>query len=105
MGSKLPTPHGAGSPYAEQLRGCAYAVLMGLTGLAQTVLAAELIDPAARINDFLLPRVERVARRTHFDQQVLAQGRAGREFVAATTGHIDVVVVGMNVGFHWRSPV
>ena len=78
---------------------------MRLVQLSQAVLATEPIDPAARINDFLLARVKRVARRTHFDQKVLAQGRAGREFVAATTSHFDVVVIGMNVGFHWRSPV
>ena len=73
---------------------------MPLEKLAQTVLATELVHPASGVNDLLLARVERVAGRTDFDQQVLTQRRAGREFVAATTGYFDIAVIGMNVGFH-----
>ena len=73
--------------------------------LAQTVLTTELIDPAAGINDLLLTRVERMARRTDLDQEVFTQRRAGVEFVTATTGHFDIAVIGMNVGFHDGSPV
>ena len=68
--------------------------------LAQAVLATEFIDPATRINDFLLTRVERMTCRTDLDRQVLTQGGTGREFVATTTGHFDIAVVGMNIGFH-----
>jgi len=75
-------------------------LFFGTRKLAQTVLATELVDPATGINDLLLARVERVACRANFDQQVLTQRRAGGEFVAATTGHLDVAVIGMNVGFH-----
>ncbi len=98
-------PHGAGSENIEQLENLAQAVLIRPMKLAQPVFATEFIDPAAGINDFLLARVERMTRRTHLDQEVLAQGRAGCEFVAATTGHFDIVVIGMNVGFHGRTPV
>ena len=98
-------PHGAGSEYVGQLANIAYAVLICLMKLAQPVLAPEFIDPAAAINDFLLARVKRVARRTHLDQEVLAEGGAGCEFVAATTSYFDIAVVGMNVGFHGRTPV
>ena len=98
-------PHGAGSLNVGQLENIVYAVLIRLMKLAQAVLTTEFIDPAAGINDFLLARVKRVARRTHLDQEVLAEGGAGCEFVAATTSYFDIAVVGMNVGFHWRTPV
>ena len=34
------------------------------------------------------------------DHQVFAERRARREFIAATTGDLDVRIVGMDVGFH-----
>ena len=34
------------------------------------------------------------------DHEVFAEGRARREFIAATTGDFDVRIVGMDVGFH-----
>ena len=99
-GSKQPTRYGAGSLNTEQLGDDTYVDLWLLMKLAQAVLATEFIDPATRINDFLLACVERMTCRTDLDCQILTQGRAGREFVATTTGHFDIAVVGMNIGFH-----
>ena len=38
------------------------------------------------------------------DHQVFAERRARREFIAATTGDLDVGVIGVNVGFHVALP-
>jgi hypothetical protein len=36
----------------------------------------------------------------------LAQAVLATEFIdPATTGHFDIAIVGMNIGFHWASPV
>jgi hypothetical protein len=71
---------------------------------ADAVLAAELVDAATGVDDLLLARVKRMARRTNFDTEVLTQRRAGCEFVATTTSDFDFPVVGMNLGFHLRCP-
>jgi hypothetical protein len=97
MLSNTPAPHGAGSTNTGQLGDDTYVGLQLLMKLAQAVLATEFIDPATRINDLLLA--------TDLDCQVLTQSRTGREFVATTTGHFDIAIVGMNIGFHWASPV
>ncbi len=69
-------------------------------GSAHAVLAAELVDPTAGIDDLLLAGVERMAGGAHFDEEVLTERRARLEFVAATTSDLDGVVIGVNVGFH-----
>ena len=68
---------------------------------AHTVFLAELVHSTAGVNFLLLARVERVARGAHFYKEILAEGRSSRELVATTTGDFDVVVIGMNVGFHF----
>jgi hypothetical protein len=100
MLSNTPAPHGAGSTKTGQLGDDTYVGLQLLLKLAQAVLATEFIDPATRINDFLLARVERMTCRTDLDCQVLTQRGPGREFVATATGHFDIAIVGMNIGFH-----
>ena len=72
--------------------------------LANAVLAAELVYTSARIDNLLLARIKRVARGAHFNPEILAERRTRREFVATTTGDLDGVVTGMNVGFHDGSP-
>ncbi len=72
--------------------------------LADTVLAAELIDPTARIKNLLLTGIERMTGRAHFDDEVLTKRGAGSKFVAAATSDLDIVVGGMNLGFHWGRP-
>jgi len=47
------------------------------------VFLAELVDAAAGVHNFLLAGIERVATGAHFDLQILADGRARLEFVAA----------------------
>jgi hypothetical protein len=42
-----------------------------------------------------------MARRAHLDTKIFAQCGASRELVAATTGDLDVGVVGMNLGLHF----
>lgn len=67
---------------------------------ALTVPAAEFIDTASRIENFLLTRIKRMARRAYFDAQVVPYGRTRLEDVAATTGHVNLLVVGMYIWFH-----
>ena len=68
--------------------------------LVHPVLAAELVDSPAGIDDLLLARVKRMTGRAHLDQKVFAERRTRREFVAATTSDLYIAVVRMNVGFH-----
>ena len=68
--------------------------------LAHAVLAAELVDATAGIEDLLLAGVKRMTRRAHFNREVIAKCRTGTELVTATTGYFDVTVIGMNFGFH-----
>jgi len=69
--------------------------------LAHTVFLAELVNAPASIDFLLLAGVKRVARGAHFNKEILAERRACCELVATTTGDLDVVVIGMNVGFHF----
>jgi len=69
------------------------------------VLAAEFINAAAGIDDLLLAGIKRVAGGTHFYGKVFGECRTRAEFVAATTGHLDLAVIGMDVGCHRNSPV
>ena len=69
--------------------------------LAQSVFLAELVDPSAGIDFLLLARVKRVARGAHFNKEILAERRARCELIATTTGDLDGVVIGMDVGFHF----
>jgi hypothetical protein len=64
------------------------------------VLLAEFIDAAAGIHNFLLARVERMAIGANFDLQILANGRASLEMVAAGASDRDDFVIWMNAGFH-----
>jgi hypothetical protein len=68
--------------------------------LAHTVFLAELVNSSASINFLLFSGVKRVARGTHFNKEILAEGRSSGELIATTTGDFDVVVIGMDVGFH-----
>ena len=36
----------------------------------------------------------------HLDEKVFAERRTRRQLVTATTGYLDIAVVGMEVGFH-----
>ena len=64
------------------------------------VLLAEFIDAAAGIHNFLLARVERMAIGANFDLQIMADGRAGLELIAAGTSDCDDFIFGMDAGFH-----
>src|SRR5207237_4167435 len=64
------------------------------------VTLTELLDASGRVNDLLLSRVERMARRTNFDVQRLVNRRARLERDAAAACHVDFAVFGMNIGFH-----
>jgi hypothetical protein len=48
----------------------------------------------------LLAGVERVAERTDFDVKGFLHGRLGREGAAAGAGHLNLVVIRMDIGFH-----
>jgi hypothetical protein len=72
-------------------------------GLGHSILASELINATAGVNDLLLARVKRVTRRAHFDKEIVAEGRTGFKFIAATTGDLNGVVIGVSIGFHGGS--
>src|SRR3954471_20768978 len=59
----------------------------------------EALDPAARVEQLLLARVERVAVRAHLDVE-LGLGGARLERVPAGAGHVREHVLGMDTGFH-----
>src|SRR5436190_13723494 len=69
-------------------------------GFFSGVALAELFDPSGRIDDFLLPGVKGVARRTDFHMQRLVDGRTRRKRVATTAGDKDFAVLRMDCGFH-----
>jgi hypothetical protein len=77
---------------------CAVSCLR--SGRLAGVFLAEFLDPARGVDNLLLARVERVARRTDFNVQGLRNGRARSERVAATTSHLDLLVVRVNSVFH-----
>src|ERR1700744_2923439 len=64
------------------------------------ILFAELIDATAGIHNFLLAGIERMAAGTNFDLQILTDGRTRLELVAAGARDRDLLVIGMNAGFH-----
>src|SRR5581483_8398876 len=64
----------------------------------------EALDASARVDELLLPRVERVACGTDLDVQ-LGLGRARRERVAATAVHGRQLVLGMDLGLHRRARI
>ena len=72
--------------------------------LAHAVLTAELVDTTAAIDDLLLAGVKRMTGGTNLDKEVFAERRTRCELVTAATGHFDIAVVGMDVGFHCVSP-
>jgi hypothetical protein len=67
---------------------------------SRRVLLAEFIDAAAGIHNFLLARIERMAIGTDFHLQILANGRASLELVAAGASDRDDFVFWVNAGFH-----
>jgi len=69
---------------------------------AAGIALTEFVHPSCGIHDFLLAGKERVAGGANFYMQLLTQGGAGSEFVAATTDHFDFGVFRMNIRFHDR---
>src|SRR6187397_3437599 len=69
----------------------------GAAGALEATL--EALDPAARVHQLLLARVERVAGGAHLDVQLRLR-RAGHELVAARAGDVRDDVLGMDVGLH-----
>jgi hypothetical protein len=72
-------------------------------GRSAAVLAPELIDPAAGIENLLLAGVERMAGGADFNVQFAAQRGSGRELVSATANDLYVAVLGMDSLFHLRT--
>src|SRR5216683_7223088 len=64
------------------------------------ILLAEFIDATAGIHNFLLAGVERMAIGANFDLQILANGRARLEMVAAGASDRDDFIFWMDAGFH-----
>src|SRR5882672_7755588 len=74
--------------------------LAGLGFRRCRILLAELIDATAGIHNFLLAGIERMAVGANLDLQILADGRASLEMVAAGTSDRDDFVFWMDAGFH-----
>src|SRR5688572_13675201 len=70
---------------------------LGGGGLLEPTL--EALDAAARVDELLLARVERVAGRADLDVK-LGLRRPRRELVPAGAGHVRDDVLGMNVRLH-----
>jgi hypothetical protein len=74
-----------------------------------TIAAAELVDLAGGVDDFLLAGVEGVTAGADFDVQIFTGGGAGFERVAATASHADFCISGMDIRFHgwflWIMPL
>src|SRR5947207_12788574 len=88
-------------PGAPKERGCKVdAPAARLLGARGRVLPAELVHAARGVDDLLLARIERMAVRAHLDLQILTEGRARLERVAARAGDGDLSVVGVDCGFH-----
>src|SRR6185312_14671579 len=64
------------------------------------VLLAELVDAAGGVHDLLLTRVEGVAVRADLDLQIMPQGRARLEGVAAGAADGNLFVLGVGGRFH-----
>src|SRR5207302_2983641 len=90
-------------PGAPKERGCKVdAPAARLLGARGRVLPAELVHAARGVDDLLLARIERMAVRAHLDLQIVTEGRARLERVAARAGDGDLSVVGVDCGFHGR---
>src|SRR5437660_908374 len=88
-------------PGAPKERGCKVdAPAARLLGARGRVLPAELVHAARGVDDLLLARIERMAVRAHLDLQILTEGRARLERIAARAGDGDLSVVGVDCGFH-----
>jgi len=72
--------------------------LFGEAASAKALL--ELIDTTARVDDLLRAGVERVASGASINQEVLAQGGASFEGVAAGASGSHFFVTRMNIGAH-----
>ena len=74
-----------------------------MDGRLGSVTLPEFLDAPCGVDDLLLARVKRMARRTNFDVQGLVDGRTGGERVAAAARYLNLAVLRMNAGFH-RTP-
>ena len=64
------------------------------------VFLLEFAHAAFGVHDLLFAGVKRMALRTYFDMQFLAQGGACRERIPAGANDLDFLVFRVNVGFH-----
>src|SRR5436853_3110700 len=103
-GSEVPPPAARAYPSgAPKERGCKVdAPAARLLGARGRVLPAEFVHAARGVDDLLLARIERMAVRAHLDLQIVTEGRARLERVAARAGDGDLSVVGVDCGFHGR---
>src|SRR5882672_12602763 len=88
------------SSRSERLKLRLRGKLAGLGFRRCRILLAELIDATAGIHNFLLAGIERMAVGANLDLQILADGRASLEMVAAGTSDRDDFVFWMDAGFH-----
>ena len=64
------------------------------------IFLAKFLNTPGGVNDFLFAGIEWMADRAHFNMQGFAHGRTGLERIAATAGHGNFLIIGMNICFH-----
>ena len=83
-------------PISYPLRLCQ----LGFGGVAFGVFAAEALDAAGGVHEFLFAGKERMASSADFYADVALMAGAGNKSVAAGAMHADFAVIGMNSCFH-----
>jgi hypothetical protein len=83
-----------GSAHARETAGKS-----GFRGSCRVPLA-ELVHSTAGVHNLLLTGVERMAVRTDFNLQILADRRTGGKRISARAGDGDFFVIRMDAGFH-----
>src|ERR1700736_3527807 len=91
---------GARGPLQDPRDGLSKEQLASLGFRRYRILLAEFIDATAGIHNFLLAGIERMAIGANFDLQILANGRASLEMVAAGASDFDDFIFWMDAGFH-----
>lgn len=67
---------------------------------ARSKALVETINSAGSIDHLLLARIERMALRADLEVNVFTDGRAGLDYIAATTGRSNFFVARVYVVFH-----
>ena len=65
-----------------------------------TIFLTKFLNPSGGIDDFLLAGIEWMADRANLDMQGLAHGGTRLEYIAATAGNGNFLIIRVNICFH-----